>query len=372
MTAERDDAPLRVDAERDDALLRVDGLRVEFPVAGKRLRAVDDVSFAVHREETLAVVGESGCGKTTTAQAILRLVEPAAGRITFDGLDVLGLPRRRLQAVRRRMQLVFQDPFTSLNPRLPAGRILSEPLEIHRVGTRNERRARVHELLQMVGLDPAHATRLPHAFSGGQRQRLAIARALALEPELIVADEPVSALDVSVRAQVLNLLADLRERLHLTYVVIAHDLALVRQVSERVAVMYLGQIVEMSPTEDLFRAPGHPYTVALLSAVPVPDPEVEVHRERITLRGDVPSPIDPPGGCRFHPRCWLREQLGNPPECATTKPELSRRASLGGTHAAACHFTEEMHATARYRDTVSAVAAGHRTGPADVRVAEAD
>jgi oligopeptide/dipeptide ABC transporter ATP-binding protein len=361
------------DAAGDDALLRVEGLRVEFPAGGgRRLRAVDDISFVVHRDETLAIVGESGCGKTTTAQAIVRLVEPAAGRVTFDGLDVLSLGRRAMQGVRRRMQLVFQDPYTSLNPRLPAGKILSEPLDIHRVGSSAERRARVHELLHMVGLDPGLATRRPHAFSGGQRQRLAIARALALEPELIVADEPVSALDVSVRAQVLNLLADLRERLHLTYVVIAHDLALVRQVSERVAVMYLGEIVELSGTEALFRGPGHPYTVALLSAVPVPDPEVEVGRERITLRGDVPSPIDPPGGCRFHPRCWLREQLGNPPACATTKPELRGRASLDGAHAAACHFTEEMHATDRYQETVTALAASHETSATDARVADAD
>ena len=350
-------------------LLEVENLRVWFP-AGRRppgrrrafIKAVDGVSFSVQRGETLGLVGESGCGKTTTARAVLRLLDPTEGRIVFDGVDLSAVPRRELRLLRRRMQPVFQDPFASLNPKRTVERIIAEPLVIHRRGGAAERRARVAELLSTVGLPPDAAKRYPHAFSGGQRQRIAVARAMALQPDLIVADEPVSALDVSIRAQILNLLGDLQNEFGLTYVIIAHDLALVRQVTDRVAVMYLGRIVEMRPTEELYRRPLHPYTVALLSSAPIPDAGAEQSRRRIVLEGDAPSPADPPSGCRFHTRCWLRRNLGNPSVCATDPPPLRPIEETEATGAAACHFPGEMEGSPELRETMQTLA-GAAGGP---------
>ena len=257
----------------------------------------------------------------------------------IDGIDLTSLDRKQMVAARRRMQMIFQDPYASLNPRMTAGAIVAEPLEIHGVGEKADRRERVRELISTVGLNPDYADRYPHEFSGGQRQRIGVARALALEPDLIVADEPISALDVSIQAQIINLLEKLQDRLELTYLFIAHDLSVVRHISDRIAVMYLGRIVELAPSRELNREPLHPYTVALLSAVPIPNPEVERHRRRIILRGDVPSPVNPPSGCHFHTRCWLRERLGNPERCAAEVP-LLRELSTG--HEVACHFAEEV------------------------------
>ena len=328
-------------------LLQVEDLKVYFPIREGIIierhvgdvRAVDGVSFSMRRGETLGLVGESGCGKSTTGRAIIRLYEPTGGRILFDGVDTLTLDKRGLKAMRRRMQMIFQDPYASLDPRMTAGGIISEPLDIHDVGAKSERHERVRELLATVGLSPDYAARYPHEFSGGQRQRIGVARALALEPDLIVADEPISALDVSIQAQIINLLEKLQERLGLTYLFIAHDLSVVRHISDRIAVMYLGRIVEMAPSRELNREPLHPYTVALLSAVPIPDPAVEARRRRIILTGDVPSPVDPPSGCRFHTRCWLREKLGNPEECSAVEPE-TREVTPG--HEVACHFPERV------------------------------
>jgi oligopeptide/dipeptide ABC transporter ATP-binding protein len=293
----------------DELLLEVRGLRKLFPLGRGRLRedhavrAVDGVSFWLRPGETLGLVGESGCGKTTTGRAVLRLIEPTAGKILYRGQDVCAMEQGALRAFRRKAQIVFQDPFGSLNPRLTVGAMLDEVLRVHRLGgDRDGRRRRVVELLERVGLRSEHVDRYPHEFSGGQRQRLGIARALAVEPELLVLDEPVSALDVSVQAQVVNLLEDLQAELGLTYLIIAHDLALVEHVSDRVAVMYLGRIVECAPAADLYEHPCHPYTKALLSAVPRPDPNV-TRAGRIVLAGDVPSPVSPPSGCSFHPRC---------------------------------------------------------------------
>jgi oligopeptide transport system ATP-binding protein len=344
-----------------EALLAVEDLRVWFPVGrgvlgrGKGVvKAVDGVSFEVFRGETLGLVGESGCGKTTTAHAILQLVKVTEGRVLFEGVDLAKLSRKELRHLRRRMQPIFQDPFASLNPKRTVARIVTEPLVIHKEGSSEERRARTEELLETVGLPPDAASRLPHAFSGGQRQRISIARAMALRPDLIIADEPVSALDVSIRAQILNLLADLQDEFLLTYVVIAHDLALVRQVTDRVAVMYLGRIVELRRTEDLYKRPLHPYTVALLSSVPIPDIAAEAKRQRIVLEGDVPSPVDPPSGCRFHTRCWLTQKLGNPEICTTDDPQLAATGEGVGS-AVACHFSAEVTESTERRVTIESL-----------------
>ena len=308
-------------------LVEVRDLKKHFPIRGGVLsrvvasvKAVDGVSFAIRRGEVLGLVGESGSGKTTVGRTLLRLIEPTGGRIFFDGQDITELPREKLRPFRRRMQIIFQDPFSSLNPRMTVGDIIAEPLLIHGIGkTPKERTERVAELLKLVGLSPDHMRRYPHEFSGGQRQRIGIARALAVAPEFIVADEPVSALDVSIQAQVVNLLQDLKEELGLTLLFIAHDLAVVEYISDRVAVMYLGKVMELAPARELYRNPKHPYTEALLSAVPIPDPTVK--RERIVLQGDIPSPINPPSGCVFRTRC--RYAL---PECAQVEPELKEVA----------------------------------------------
>lgn len=318
-------------------LLRVRDLKKYFPVrrgtfgrVTAQVRAVDGLSFDLWKGETLGLVGETGCGKSTAGRALLRLIEPTAGEIHFDGQDVRGLNRRSLRAFRRRAQLVFQDPFGSLNPRLSVGAMLEEALRVHRLGGAN-RRDRTVELLELVGLRSEHIDRYPHEFSGGQRQRLGIARALSVEPDLLVLDEPVSALDVSVQAQVVNLLEDLQAELGLTYLFIAHDLALVEHVSDRVAVMYLGRIVELADARELYRDPTHPYTRALLSAVPRPDPVGREKRQRTVLEGDVPSPIDPPEGCPFHPRC------PHPAKDATCRSTLPLLEGTQAGHFTACH-----------------------------------
>jgi len=309
-------------------LVNVRHLVKHFPVEGSDdvVRAVDDVSFEILQGETLGLVGESGCGKSTVGRCLLRLIEPTAGQIDFDGRNVRSLNRTDLRELRREMQIVFQDPYASLNPRMKVGDIVGEPLVIHKIGTKNERRERVGELLRRVGLDPDYRERYPHEFSGGQRQRIGVARTLALNPKLIVADEPVSALDVSVQAQVVNLLQDLQKEFGLTYLFISHGLAVVEHISTRVAVMYLGRIVEIASAANLYLRPLHPYTQALLSAIPVPDPKRK--RERIVLQGDVPTPMNPPSGCRFRTRCPIAID-----ECARIDPEL-RELSPG--HRVAC------------------------------------
>jgi oligopeptide/dipeptide ABC transporter ATP-binding protein len=306
---------------------------------GAPVRAVEQVSFDVHPGETLALVGESGCGKSSVGRTILRLQEPTSGRATFDGTDVFALDRKALRLLRRRMQIIFQDPYGSLNPRMTIGAAVAEGIEIHRLARGAEVGRRVAALLEEVGLDPDYARRYPHEFSGGQRQRIGIARALAVEPRFIVCDEPVSALDVSVQAQVLNLLADLQRDRGLSYLFIAHDLAVVRQIAHRVAVMYLGRIVESGPTESLLASPRHPYTVALLSAVPEPEPDPTRRRSRIVLSGDLPNPSDPPPGCPFHTRCF------HPARNERCRTELPLLRPIGAT-VAACHYAESTPAAA--------------------------
>ncbi len=321
-----------------EALLRVDGLVKHFPVRGgllareiERVHAVDGVSFEIGAGETLGLVGESGCGKSTTGRCVLRLIEPSAGEVWFDGRSVTALDRRALRRLCREMQIIFQDPYASLNPRMTVGSIIGEALVIHRLAKPGrEFEDRVVHLLETVGLHADHLRRYPHEFSGGQRQRIGIARALAVSPRLIVCDEPVSALDVSIQAQVINLLEDLQKQFRLTYLFIAHDLSVVEHISNRVAVMYLGRIVEIAPARELYTAPRHPYTEALLSAVPIPDPTVK--RQRIVLQGDVPNPIRPPAGCHFHPRCPHAME-----RCRHEAPQLK---TLAPGHLAACHLND--------------------------------
>lgn len=321
-------------------LIEVRGLSVHFPVRQGLLRrqtgtvkAVDGVSFEIAEGETLGLVGESGCGKSTTGRAALHLAKPTAGEVRFAGENLARLSASNLRRTRRHLQMIFQSPFASLNPRPSVGAAIREPLDIHRIGSVTEREARVAELLNLVGLEPGAARRHPHEFSGGQRQRIGIARALATNPRFVVADEPISALDVSIRAQIVNLMRDLKDRLGLTYLFIAHDLAMVRHMSDRVAVMYLGRIVELAGCDELFDHPLHPYTKALLSAIPTPDPAAEEGRIRIVLQGDVPSPAHPPSGCRFRTRCPMA--VGR---CAEEEPVLRNFGSGGQPHEVACHF----------------------------------
>jgi oligopeptide/dipeptide ABC transporter ATP-binding protein len=348
MPADRSYAP-------GEALLEVRGLVKHFPLTQgivlKRqvgaVKAVDGVSFDLHKGETLGIVGESGCGKSTVAKLVTHLEQPTAGTIRYKGDDITKLSGRGLKALRRNIQLVFQDPYTSLNPRMTVGDIVGEPFAIHpEVAPKGDRRRKVQELLEVVGLNPEHINRYPHQFSGGQRQRIGIARGLALRPEIIVADEPVSALDVSVRAQVVNLMERLQDEFGLSYIFIAHDLSVVRHISDRVAVMYLGKMVEIGTETEIYEHPTHPYTQALLSAVPVPDPEASHGRERIVLDGDVPSPANPPSGCRFRTRCWKAEA-----RCAAQVPPLAVPETLAETlpsepahHPSACHFAAERAA----------------------------
>jgi peptide/nickel transport system ATP-binding protein len=324
-------------------LVEIENLKVWFPIKSGLLldrhigdiRAVDDVSLRIERGETVGLVGESGCGKSTVGRTILRLYRPTAGRIVFDGQDISTLSEGELRPLRRRMQMVFQDPFASLNPRHSVGRIVGEPLRTHGISNRREIGPRVRELLNTVGLPADAAGRYPHEFSGGQRQRIGLARAIALNPDFVVADEPVSALDVSIQAQIINLLEELQEEFDLTYLFIAHDLAVVRHISDRIAVMYLGWIVEVSPAAELYENPLHPYTISLLSAVPIPDPVVERERESILLAGDLPSPANPPQACRFHTRCPYVQ----PTRCREEVPPLR---TLATGHQVACHWAEDI------------------------------
>lgn len=327
-----------------EKLLEVKNLVKHFPVRGgvfsrvrAHVRAVDGISFDIEERETLGLVGESGCGKSTAGRAILRLLEPTSGEVKFRGTDIVGLGREEMRLLRREMQIIFQDPYASLNPRMTVGSIVGEPLTIHKIVKGKARDEKVAQILEKVGLRPEHMRRYPHEFSGGQRQRIGIARALALNPKLIIADEPVSALDVSIQAQVINLLEDLQEEFGIAYLVISHDLSVVQHICDRIAVMYLGEIVEIAKADELVMYPRHPYSEALLSAVPVPDPSV-VKKKRILLRGDVPSPVNPPPGCRFHTRCPYKED-----KCSIESPTL-RVISEG--HVTACHFTEKIFASA--------------------------
>jgi oligopeptide/dipeptide ABC transporter ATP-binding protein len=338
-TVEGQEVP--VEPALGDEILSVSGLQKHFPVRKGLLqrqvaavKAVDGLDFSVIMGETLSLVGESGCGKTTTGRLLTRLLEPTGGKIIFEGRDITHISARAMRPLRRDVQMIFQDPYSSLNPRHTVGTIVGAPFRLQNVKTDNGIKRAVQDLLELVGLNPEHYNRYPHEFSGGQRQRIGIARTLALRPKLIVADEPVSALDVSIQAQVVNLLEDLQNELNLTYVMIAHDLSVVRHVSDRVAVMYLGKIVELADRTGLYERPMHPYTVALMSAVPIPDPERRTKRERIRLQGDVPSPLNPPPACRFHTRCWKAQEV-----CKTEEPPL---AELAPGHRVACHFPENQ------------------------------
>jgi len=324
---------------KENPLVQVRRLKKYFPItrgitqrhAGD-IKAVDDVSFDIYKGETLGLVGETGCGKTTVGRSIIRLYEPTAGQVLFDGLDLAALKGGELRRLRRRMQMIFQDPYASLNPSMKVGSIIAEPLEVHRVARGPEKQERVYELLQLVGLNPYFINRYPHEFSGGQRQRIGIARALALNPDLIICDEPISSLDVSIQAQVVNLLEKLQEQLGLTYLFIAHDLSMVRHISDRMAVMYLGKIVEMTDRDEIYLNPLHPYTQALISAVPVPDPVVEEKEQRIILEGDIPSPAHPPVGCNFNTRCPVAQEV-----CFEVEPEF---IEVKKSHFCACHLVQ--------------------------------
>jgi oligopeptide/dipeptide ABC transporter ATP-binding protein len=331
-----------------EVVLEITDLVKHFPIYSRGLirrqvgavQAVSGVSFRLHRNETLGLVGESGCGKSTTGRAVLNLHEPTSGSVRFLGRELVGLSSNQMRPIRRDLQIVFQDPYASLNPRMTVNAIVAEPLQVHNVDGKDKGRERVRELLRLVGLNPEHGNRFPHEFSGGQRQRIGIARALALEPKVMILDEPVSALDVSIQAGVINLLEDLRDRLGLSYLFIAHDLSVVRHISERVAVMYLGKIVEITETNELFDRPAHPYTQALLSAIPLPDPKRERARRRIIITGDVPSPANPPSGCRFRTRCHKFAGILNDTQrekCIGEEPALIDR---GNGHPAACHYAE--------------------------------
>ena len=321
----------------NDVLLHVDNLTMHFPIYRGvfqrqvgAVRAVDGVSFDVKKGETLGLVGESGCGKSTTGRTILQLYKPTAGKVEYEGTNLVGLKRETMRQMRRKMQMIFQDPYASLNPRMTVGQLVGEPLIVHSVATGEEIEKRVEQLLELVKLNPAFSTRYPHEFSGGQRQRIGVARALALNPNCIICDEPISALDVSIQAQVVNLLEELQAQFGLTYLFIAHDLSMVRHISDRVAVMYLGVIVELTDREELYTNPMHPYTQALLSAVPIPDPIADAKRKRVILEGDVPSPANPPSGCRFRTRCPIAQA-----QCAESRPEFRE---LRPGHFVACHL----------------------------------
>lgn len=320
-----------------DVILRVENLKMYFPIKTGffqrhegDVKAVDDVSFFVYRGETLGLVGESGCGKTTTGRAIIQLYKPTGGRVRFDDMELVGLTGEELRKMRRKMQMIFQDPYASLNPRMSVVDIIGEPLDVHSIKSSKGRNERIAELMELVGLNPGLMNRYPHEFSGGQRQRIGLARALALNPDLIICDEPISALDVSIQAQVVNVLEELQDRLGLTYLFIAHDLSMVRHISDRTAVMYLGKVVELADKDELYNQPLHPYTQALLSAVPIPDPASERERQRIILDGDVPSPANPPSGCNFHPRCPQAQQV-----CQEVEPEWQEAYP---DHWVACHL----------------------------------
>lgn len=327
--------------EENTVLLEVNNLKKYFNLrsgffyskSSGSVKAVDDISFFIKKGEIFGLVGESGCGKSTTARLILRLIKPTSGIIRYKGTDLVNIKNSQLLKYRKEIQIIFQDPYASLSPRMTIGDIVNEPLEIHKIGTKSTRIKRIKEYLKTVGLNPEHINRYPHEFSGGQRQRVGIARALVLQPELIICDEPVSALDVSVQAQILNLMLDLQKEFNLTYLFIAHDLSVVKYVSNRIGVMYLGKIVEVAQAEELYVNPLHPYTMGLLSAIPIPDPDLERKRQRIILPGDVPSPINPPSGCRFHPRCPNAGEI-----CSKEEPVLKNYSKDGKEHLAACFF----------------------------------
>jgi peptide/nickel transport system ATP-binding protein len=347
-----DERQPQIEAKAREPLVRLEGIKKYFPITRGiifqkhvgNVHAVDDVDLEIYPGETLGLVGETGCGKSTLARVVMRLFKPTEGKLFFEGQDISDLKGKELRELRRNLQMIFQDPFASLDPRKTVGTIISEPFRIHKILPKDKIKGEVQQLMELVGLNPEHYNRFPHAFSGGQRQRIGVARALALKPKLIVCDEPVSALDVSIQAQIINLLEDLQEELNLTYLFIAHDLSIVKHVSDRVAVMYLGRIVEMAPGDGLYLNPKHPYTGALLSAVPIPDPRLAAAKKRIILEGDVPSPIDPPSGCRFHPRC-PRAQF---PTCREEDPRLE---AFHEGQVAACHFPLEDRAILEVAET---------------------